>query len=86
VPVSQISSVVPMAPPTPDEAVLTFVESELQSSGRLDGFTVFVWLMKLTSAGVTPEQKAGLRLALAMYGARVDPAARDLIRGTLAKS
>jgi hypothetical protein len=80
------ASVVPLAPPTPDEAVLSFVEAELKSSGRLDGLTVYAYLMGLTRSGLTAEHKAGLRLALAMYGTRVDPAARDLIRGTLAKS
>ncbi len=85
-PVSQSSRVLPLGPPTPDEAVLQFVEAELKVTGRLDGLTVFVWLMRLVSAGVTPEQKAGLRLALAMYGSQVDPAARDLIRGAIAKN
>ncbi|MBL8955319.1 MAG: hypothetical protein JNK82_31385 [Myxococcaceae bacterium] len=76
----------PLAPPTPDEATLSFMEKEVKTSGRLDGITVYAWLMRLTARGVTPEQKAALRLGLAMYGARVDPAATDLIRGTLAKA
>src|SRR5687767_8253932 len=85
VPVSQISRVVPFRkvagapPPIPDESVLRFVEGELRMSGRLDGLSAMVYLSRLGKS-VTAEQKAGLRLALAMYGARVDPAAHDLIR------
>jgi hypothetical protein len=68
--------------PTPDEAVLMFVEGELQQCGRLDGISTMAYLMKL--GGPTPAQKAGLRLALAMYGERVDPSAHALIREALA--
>ena len=76
-PLSQI-----VGSPTPDEAVLLFIESELRSAGRLDGFSTMAWLMRVGMP--TPQQKAGLRLALAMYGERVDPSAHALIREAIA--
>lgn len=74
---------VPGAAETPDEAVLCFVEGELKASGRLGGISAMAWLLRL-GGGVTEAQKAGWRLALAMYGERVDPSARDLIRQAIA--
>ena len=68
--------------PTPDESVLLFVEGELRVSGRLDGLSAMAYLMNLRRP--TPQQKAGLRLALAMYGERVDPSAHALFRQALA--
>ncbi len=76
-PVSQI-----VGPPTPDVTVLQFVESELEVSGHLDGLSTMVWLMRLGAP--SPQQKAGIRLALAMYGEKVDPSAHALLRQALA--
>jgi hypothetical protein len=76
----------PVPAAVPDESVLRFIEGELRMSGRLDGLSMMVYLSQLAKSGVTPEHKAALRLGLAMYGSRVDPAAHDLIRGTLAKA
>ena len=76
-PVSQI-----VGPPTPDESVLLFVEGELKQAGRLDGLSAMVWLMRIGCP--SPQQKAALRLALAMYGERVDPSAHALIREAIA--
>jgi hypothetical protein len=67
--------------PVPDEAVLGFIEGELKNSGHLDGISTMAYLMKV--GRVNPQQKAGLRLALAMYGERVDPSAHALIRDAL---
>jgi hypothetical protein len=68
-----------VGPPTPDESVILFVEGELRASGRLDGISAMTYLMRIGRAP-TPAQKAGFRLALAMYGERVDPSAHALIR------
>jgi hypothetical protein len=73
-------------PPIPDEAVLQFVEGELRLSGRLNGFSACAYLAALERRGVTPSVRAGLRLALAMYGERVDPAAHALFREAIAAS
>jgi hypothetical protein len=80
---SKPAAVAPLLAPIPDEGVLRFVEGELKAAGRLDGLSAMVYLTRLGRGGVTAEHKAGLRLALAMYGERVDPAARDLILTTL---
>lgn len=71
-----------VGPATPDEAVLQLVEGELRQSGRLDGLSALALLLKLGEG--TPQQRAGLRLALAMYGERVDPSAHALIREAIA--
>ena len=68
---------------TPDEAVLRFVEGELKNRGRLDGLATMAFLHRLQQRGVSPSQRAGVRLALAMYGERVDPSARALLREAL---
>jgi hypothetical protein len=65
---------------TPDEAVLQFVEGELRSSGRLNGLSAFTFVSRMQQRGVTAAERAGLRLALAMYGERVDPSAHALFR------
>ncbi|MBK7863086.1 MAG: hypothetical protein IPJ65_31645 [Archangiaceae bacterium] len=62
--------------------MLVFVEGELKHSGRLGGLSMLAYLRRL--GGVSPSQKAAFRLALAMYGERVDPAAHALIRQALA--
>jgi hypothetical protein len=80
---SKPAAVAPLAGPIPDEGVLRFVEGELKAAGRLDGLSAMVYLARLGRGGATAEQKAGFRLALAMYGERVDPAARDLIMTAL---
>jgi hypothetical protein len=69
----------------PDEAVLQFVEGELRSSGRLNGFSAFVFVSELQRRGVTAAQRAALRLALAMYGERVDPSAYALFRDAISE-
>jgi hypothetical protein len=61
--------------------VLLFVEGELRATGRLDGLATLAYLSRFRD--VTPQQKAGFRLALAMYGERVDPSAHALIRKAL---
>lgn len=63
--------------------MLQFVETELRMSGRLDGLSAMAYLLELGRRGVTEAEKAGFRLALAMYGERVDPAAHRLIRDAL---
>jgi len=70
--------------PVPDERVLQFVEGELRQSGRLDGFTAFTLVSALRKRGVTPDERAGLRLALAMYAEKVDPSAQALFREAIA--
>jgi hypothetical protein len=68
---------------TPDESVLVFVEGELRASGRLGGLSALAYLRRFEKRRVTPQEKAALLLALAMYGERVDPSAHALIRATL---
>ena len=62
--------------------MLSFVEGELKQAGRLDGLSALAWLMRLGRP--SPQQRAALRLALAMYGERVDPSAHALIRDAIA--
>jgi hypothetical protein len=71
---------------TPDEAVLQFVEGELRSAGRLNGLTAFTFVNRLQQRGVTASERAGLRLALAMYGERVDPSAHALFREAISSA
>ncbi len=68
------------ATPTPDERVLRFVESELRQSGRLHGFWAMAFVRELRMHGLTAAERAGLRLVLALYGERVDPAAHEVLR------
>jgi hypothetical protein len=68
-------------PATPDEGVLLFVEDQLKCSGRLDGVSTLAFL--LGRSPVTPQEKAGFRLVLAMYGDRVDPSAHAMIRAAI---
>jgi hypothetical protein len=70
--------------PVPDEAVLQFVEVEVRQSGRLNGFSAFTLVSALRKRGVTADERAGLRLALAMYSEKVDPSAQALIREAIA--
>jgi hypothetical protein len=65
---------------TPDEHVLRFIESELKTVGHIDGVSAFVFLSTLGPRRVTAAERAGLRLALAMYGEFVDPSAHALFR------
>jgi hypothetical protein len=71
-----------MGIPVPDESVLEFVEDEVKRGGRLNGVSALCYLMRLQCPSA--EQRAGLRLALAMYGDRVDPSARALMREAIA--
>jgi hypothetical protein len=64
--------------------VLQFVEGELRQSGRLNGFSAFTLVSALQQRGVTAAERAGLRLALAMYGERVDPSAHAVFRQAIA--
>jgi hypothetical protein len=73
-------------PAVPDEAVLQFVEGELRSAGRLDGLSAFAFVSRLQQGGVTADQRAGLRLALALYGERVDPSAHALFRDAISQA
>jgi hypothetical protein len=72
--------------PTPDEHVLQFVESELKTIGHVDGVSAFVFLSNLGPRCLTAAERAGVRLALAMYGDFVDPSAHALFRAAIAKA
>ncbi len=75
-----VSQTLRQSPSTPDESVLRFVEGELRASGRLHGFSALAFVHTLQQRGVTAAERAGLRLALAMYGEKVDPSAHALFR------
>jgi hypothetical protein len=75
-----VSQTLRLTPPTPDESVLRFVEGELRATGRLHGFSALAFVHTLRRRGVTAAERAGLRLALAMYGEKVDPSAHALFR------